>query len=179
MRYWHCWSPLWHACLVYSREPFCSYDLHRMWFVVRHQPLATFQRNAVKNKGLKFIDINRLVCCNHFFSKHFKSTDCHGHSSNFHNFYEVKSRWIVVLWLDQSFSCIADGVTFSPRISWYLTESILSCSFPVPEEEKQPQSISKPLPCFTVGLVLVSEYASHFLFQTTSWSTDVNISCFD
>lgn len=43
---------------------------------------------------------------------------------------------------------------FSPRISWNLIESILPskhCCFPVPEEGKQPQSISEPPPCLSVG----------------------------
>lgn len=35
-------------------------------------------------------------------------------------------------------------------------------SFPVPEEKKEPQNITEPLPCFTVGKVFFSECDSFF-----------------
>jgi len=57
---------------------------------------------------------------------------------------------------------------FSPRISRYFNESILPSTlrFPVAEDAKQPQSITRSPPCLTVDSVFFSAYASFLFLQT-------------
>ena len=95
----------------------------------------------------------------------FKSGDCDGSSGIFQDSWKVQ--W------SSSFSFFTEGMIFSPRISWYLIDFILPftrCRFPVPEEVKQPQSITEPPPYFTLGRVFFSMCASFFLLQTYHWS---------
>lgn len=65
----------------------------------------------------------------------------------------------------------SDSMIFPLKIYWHMIGSILSftwCRFTVPEAN-QPHSISKPLPCFTLGTVFFTVYISFFLLQTCHW----------
>ncbi len=75
-------------------------------------------------------------------------------------------------WKTQSrfiFNALADGRSFSLKISRYMAPFILSftqISRPGPFTEKQPQSMKFPPPCFTVGMVFFGCNSAFFLLQT-------------
>ncbi len=71
--------------------------------------------------------------------------------------------------LEFLFSFLAEAWRFCANIDWYLELFIIPSTLtkaPVPAEEKQPQSVMLPPPCFTVGMVFLWWCAVLFLCQT-------------
>ena len=67
------------------------------------------------------------------------------------------------------FSFREEATRFWFKMSWYFNAFMMPCTltrFPGPLEEKQPHSITDPLPYFTVGMRCFSAYSS-FVFRQT------------
>ncbi len=71
------------------------------------------------------------------------------------------------------FSFLTDAWRFCAKIAWYLELFIIPSTLtkaPVPAEEKQPQSMMLPPPCFTVVWCSLSDVQCCFCVKHTFWN---------
>lgn len=136
-----------------NKKHFLLREYVQLWYIAEHQLLTVFLWNLspfLISIALQFADCGLATA---YFKSHqrvsmgFKSGN--GHSTAFQYISSYKTiPWALSSKRPSNFSFLSDGMTFCPRITSYMFQSILLSScyrFPVPEHH-QSQSITEPSP---------------------------------